>query len=427
VSGCDRQPSATLDALRAEGIDVRVGHAPDHVRGMDLVLRTSALPAHHPEVEAARRAGIPVVTRREFLPQLTQGYRTLAVAGTHGKTTTTAMLAWALVAAGEDPVALIGGEVPGWGNARPGRGPWFVIEADEYDYMFWGLRPEVGVITTLEHDHPDLFPTWEAYLDAFAGFVDRVQRALVVSAHDPGVADLLRRHPPQVPVITFGWDARADYWADALQRHDLGYAFVLRHRDTALASVRLAVPGRHNVANAVAALSVVHFLGGDVARAAQGLATFPGAGRRFTVVADQGGIAWVDDYAHHPTEIRATLAAARERYPNRTLWAVWQPHTYTRLRALWDAFARAFSEADEVIVTDVYAAREDPLPGISGQAMARAISSPQGRYAADQDALVALLQEVQPPAVVVLLSAGDLPQILPRLGVVARPRTSVTH
>ncbi|NPA06265.1 MAG: UDP-N-acetylmuramate--L-alanine ligase [Chloroflexi bacterium] len=417
VSGCDRQASPTLDALRAQGMNVHIGHDPAHLRsGVDLVLRTSALPADHPEVQAARAAGIPVLTRREFLPTLTQGYRTLAVAGTHGKTTTTAMLAWALAAAGQDPTALIGGEVPPWGNVRLGQSPWFVIEADEYDHMFWGLTPEVAVLTTLELDHPDLFPTWDAYARAFAGFVDRVQRALVVAAFDPGVQRLLHDHPPRQPVLTFGWDDRADYWADEVQWTGVGYRFVLRHRRQALAQVQLTVPGRHNVANALAALAVVHHLGLDVNAAARGLATFPGAGRRFTVVADQDGIAWVNDYAHHPTEIRATLAAARERYPDRALWAVWQPHTYTRVRALWDAFIRAFEAADHVIVSEIYAAREAPLAGVSGQAIARAIQHPRVHYAADLESVANALRAIQPPAAVVLLSAGDLPQVLTRLG-----------
>ncbi len=425
VSGCDRSPSPTLDALRALGIPAAVGHDPGHVVGADLVLRSSAVPDQHPEVQAARAARVPVLTRRAFLPTLTAGYRTLAVAGTHGKTTTTAMLAWALAALGEDPTLIVGGEVPGWGNARVGRGPWFVIEADEYDHMFLGLQPEVGVITTLEHDHPDLFPTWDAYLDAFAAFAARVTDALVLRADDPGVA-ALRARLTAPRVVTFALQSPADYRAtDLTPQPGRGYAFTLQRPAGPPVTVRLRVPGRHNAANATAALAVLDHLGLDTPAAAAALADFPGAGRRFTIVAQRDGVAWVDDYAHHPTEIAATLAAARERFPGHTVWAVWQPHTYSRTRALWDGFVRALQAADAALILPVYAAREQPLPGVDAAALARAVAQAASEsrgprfvaHAADLDHAAEILAErVQAPAVVLILSAGDAPQVLDRLG-----------
>ncbi len=423
VSGCDRAANPTLDALRALGIDARVGHDPGHVTGVDLVLRSSAVPPTHPEVQAARAAGVPVVTRRDFLPTLTAGYRTLAVAGTHGKTTTTGMLAWALEALGQDPTLVLGADLPPWGNARVGRGPWFVIEADEYDHMFLGLQPEVAVLTMLEHDHPDLFPTWEAYLDAFAAFARQVRGALVVRADDPGVQALLARTPSlRARVRTFALRGPADYQVQVGPVTEVGgHAYRLGLPTGGWVEGRLAVPGAHNVANAAAALAVVHHLGLDVQDAAQALASFPGAARRFSVLAEREGIVWIDDYAHHPTEIRATLAAARERFPGHTLWAVWQPHTFTRTRTLWPQFVDALQHADAVLILPIYAAREGPLPGVHAAALARDVQRQAHRagkphpvaYAVSlPQAAAYLAAQVQPPAVVVLLSAGDAPHLL---------------
>ena len=435
VSGCDRAANPRLRALQAAGLDARVGHDPAHLAGVDLVLRSSAVPPTHPEVQAAHARGIPVLTRRVFLPTLTAGYRTLAVAGTHGKTTTTAMLAWVLHALGQDPTFVLGGDVPPWGNARAGAGPWFVIEADEYDHMFLGLQPEVAAVTILEHDHPDLFPTWDDYVDAFAAFARRVQRVLVLRADDPGVAALRGRLSAAPAVRTFALRGPADYRAvDVRSQPGRGIRFTLQPAGGPAVPVRLQVPGEHNVANALAALAVVAQLGLDLAAAAEALADFPGAGRRFTVVADRDGIAWVDDYAHHPTEIAATLQAARQRYPDRTLWAVWQPHTFSRTRALWDGFVSALQAADGVLVLAIYAAREAPLPGVTGEALQAAIAARAAAgagprvvgYAPTLDEAAAwLAARVQAPAVVLILSAGDAPQVLTRLGV--RPRDAEVH
>ena len=434
VSGCDRNASPALAALQALGIHAQVGHDPGHVTGVDMVLRSSAVPRSHPEVQAAQEAGVPVLTRRDFLPTLTAGYRTLAVAGTHGKTTTTAMLAWALHALGHDPTFILGGDVPPWGNARVGVGPWFVIEADEYDGMFLGLRPQVAALTTLEYDHPDLFPTWEAYLDVFVAFAGQVQETLVVRADDPGIAALRSRWTPRARVVTFALRGPADYTAREVRALPArGYAWTLRRPQGPDVPVQLAVPGRHNAANAMAALAVLDQLGLDVFAAAEALGRFPGAGRRFTVVAEREGVVWVNDYAHHPTEIAATLAAARERFPHRALWAVWQPHTYSRTRALWDAFVSALQQADAVLVLDIYPAREQPLPGVTGRALAQAVAqaarAAQGpdpvAYASTLDEAAAYLAaHVRGPAAVLILSAGDAPQVLQRLGL--RPHSEVS-
>lgn len=423
VSGSDRQTSPTTEALARLGARVFIGHAPEHVAEADWVVRSSAVPDDNPEVQAARARGIPVLKRVDFLPYLTNGYRTLAVAGTHGKTTTTAMLATILTALDQDPTFIVGAEIPHLGtNARAGHGPYFVIEADEYDYMFWGLRPFVAVVTNVEHDHPDLFPTPEDMQAAFQGFVERgdPQGWTVLCGDDPGARALAEQSPGRVVFYgTSGEPAGSGSMALAqglVPNPRGGMDFRARFPSGREVSVSLQVPGKHNVLNALAALTVVEVLDLDLEAAARALADFRGAGRRFEVRAERGGVVLVDDYAHHPTEIAATLAAARARYPQHTLWAVWQPHTYSRTLTLLDRFATAFAEADRVVVMPVYAARERAPAGFDEQQVAEAIRHPAVTFAADWAAAEALLRaEVRPPAVVLVLSAGDGPQLTGRL------------
>ncbi len=423
VSGSDRQASPFTEALARLGGRVFIGHAAEQVRGADLVVRSSAIPDTNPEVQAARAAGIPVLKRVDFLPQLTAGYRTLAVAGAHGKTTTTAMLAVALQRLGQDPTFIVGAEVRDLGaNAHAGKGPYFVIEADEYDYMFWGLRPFIAVVTNVEHDHPDLFPTPEAMQAAFRGFVERgdPEGWTVLCGEDAGARRLAEHAPGRVLFYGIRGEAPEVQMASTARGLVLnpqgGYDFRAALPSGREVAVSLRIPGRHNVLNALAALTVVDLLGLDVQEAAQALADFRGAGRRFEVRLDRGGWVVVDDYAHHPTEIAATLAAARARYPDHTLWAVWQPHTYSRTLALLDRFATAFAKADRVLVTEVYAAREAPPPGFEPRQVAAALKHPAVRFVPDWEAAAqVLLAEAQPPMAVLVLSAGDGPRLSERL------------
>ncbi len=406
VSGCDRQESARVDELRARGADVHIGHGPEHVLSADALLVTSAVRNGHPEVQAAASRGLPVLRRRDFLPHLLAGREVIAVAGTHGKTTTTAMMVHALCSAGYSPGYIVGADVPRWGNAAAGSDPAFVIEADEYDYMFWGLSPRVAVITNVEWDHVDCFPTRDAYRDAFVGFARRGD-VLIACADDPGAVAVAKR--AEVPVVTYGLRATADWRAELLGvSKSGGYTFRALHRGEAVGpAITLRVPGQHNVSNALAALAALHAAGFPAANLAEHLSTYEGASRRFRLLGEPREIAIVDDYAHHPTEARATLAAARLAFPNRRVWAVFQPHTYSRTRAFLPQWRHAFRDADEVVVMDIYAAREVDTLGLSGEKVAREIDHARVHYTGDVEETVAFLRRrVQPGDAVITLGAG---------------------
>lgn len=418
VSGSDRAASPLSESLVRAGARVFSGHAAENVRGASLVIRSSAVMDDNPEVLAARAAGIPVLKRADYLPTLLEDCRVLAVAGSHGKTTTSAMLAWTLTALDQRPGYIVGGVVENLGrNASAGRGPYFVIEADEYDYMFWGLNPEAAIVTNIEHDHPDMFPTPEDFTQAFAGFAERIKPGglLVACVDDPGAAALLARtaggdkdtlaYSLTSPAATF---TATDLVAEA----GSGYAFMALKGGQPLARVALQVPGEHNVVNALAVLAVVEWLGLDVAEAAQALGDFRGAGRRFEVLGEADGVLVVDDYGHHPTEIKATLAAARARYPGRRLWAVWQPHTYSRTLRMLADFGAAFDQADRVLVTGVYAAREAPPEDFSHDRVLAAIRADAPVYQQRlEEATGYLLAQVGPDDVVLVFSAGDATEV----------------
>jgi UDP-N-acetylmuramate--alanine ligase len=444
VTGSDQTPSALTDALLAEGIRVEIGHRPEnldwpdgtsHAAGL-LVAVSSAVPDDNPEVAAARHSGIRVVKRRQLLEELTEGRITIAVAGTHGKTTTTAMIAWILVEAGLDPSFVTGGVLQNLGtNARAGAGPHFAIEADEYDRAFLGLWPEIAVLTTLEFDHPDCYPTFDEMQLAFGEFARRAisKGRLIVCGEDPaarllaertrsapaqalalepGNRDQPRAGSPETHVVTYGIGSGWTWQAEDVQ---LGGCptFRVRCGGRRLGQCVLQLPGRHNVLNALAALAASAAAGVEFETASAALARFRGTARRFEVKGHVGGITIVDDYAHHPTEIRATLAAARSKYPGRVLWAVFQPHTFSRTAALLDGFAAAFGDADHVLVTSIYAAREQDTGHVSGLDIVARMAAggeprPDAYYVESMDSAVSwLLDRIEPGAVIITLGAGD--------------------
>ena len=426
VSGSDRQESPQTRRLQEMGARIHYGHRAENIAGADWVLRSSAVQDDNVEVLAAQAAGIPVLKRADFLEQLMAGQMPLAIAGTHGKTTTTAMLAWVLTSLGADPSFVIGGVVANLGkNAHAGLGQYFVIEADEYDRMFLGLRPYIAVVTNVEHDHPDCYPTPGDFYQAFRDFTQQVQvgGVLVACGDDPGAAQLLAEaRSVGLRAVSYGLGAGSyDCGAVNLEPNPAGgLTFDFVHQGAPVVErIALQVPGEHNVRNALAALCVADLLGLSVERAAQALQEFRGAGRRFDVRGEYRGVILIDDYAHHPTEIRATLAGARLRYPGRRLWAVWQPHTYTRTRILFDQFSTAFGDADCILVTEVYAAREPaPADGFSARQVADAIA--RRGNATDKTVLFAvslenavdqLARQLQPGDVLLVLSAGDADQI----------------
>ncbi len=416
VSGSDLVLSPVARALARDGASVFEGHAAHNVDGADLVVVSSAVPESNVEVKTARAAGIPVVGRPEFLGQLMVGKRGIAVAGTHGKTTTTAMIASILLSAERDPTFVVGGVLAGLEtNARAGDGPLFVIEADEYDCTFLSLSPEVAVVTNVEHDHPDCYPTFEDFRAAFEEFVALVpdEGLLAVCWDDPVAREIGERHAGEKPVTSFGLGQGAAWRAEEISPNFAGGVDFLAVREgETLGLVRLRVPGFHNASNAMAALAVADYLGVPFQVAREGLREFHGVARRFEVKGEAGGVVVVDDYAHHPTEIRATLQAAKDRFPERRIWAVWQPHTYSRTKELLTDFRESFGLADEVIVLPIYAARESETLGVSAKRVVEGMDRRCVRAAASmEEALIWLGTEVRPGDVVLTLGAGDGDQV----------------
>mgnify|MGYP001765419363 CR=1 FL=1 len=436
VSGSDRALSPLAHSLQADGVPVAIGHRAENIQGAALVVRSSAIPDDNVEVQAARAAGIPVVKRDEFLGLLTTLWKVIAVAGTHGKTTTTAMVAWLLTALGQDPSYIVGGTPANLGvNAHAGQGSTLVIEADEYDRMFLGLKPTLAVVTNIEHDHPDCYPTQEDFYQAFAAFSRCIRSGglLLACGDDPGAARLMAdASSAGIRALAYGIEAEdLAYRAENLVLNPTGgFTFDVHcslPQSLALpCAVELQVPGRHNVLNALAALAVAHQLQLSLTQAGRVMSDFLGTGRRFELRGEVDEIAVIDDYAHHPTKIRATLAAARARYPQRRIWAVWQPHTYSRTRLLLAEFAAAFELADEIIVTQIYPAREaPPLDGFSALQVVSAMHPAQVHYIPDLvQATSFLLARLRRDDVLVVMSAGDADQICTNVLAALRERSA---
>jgi UDP-N-acetylmuramate--alanine ligase len=412
VSGSDQAASALTAALTDEGAAVYVGHRAEQVSGADLVVVSSAVPADNVELVAAQARDIPVVKRADFLGEMMAGRVAVAVAGTHGKTTTSGMIATTLLVAGQDPTFIVGGQIAHLDtNARVGAGP-FVIEADEYDRTFLGLRPTIAVVTNVEHDHPDCYPTFDEFRAAFEAFVGLLPEdgVLVVCADDPGARSLGRLVETQgKTVVWYGLTEEAHWRAVDVRPNGAGGCdYVALAGEESAGLIRLRVPGIHNVVNSLAVLAVADQLDVSFATVAQGLRAFRGMGRRFEIKGVANGVTVVDDYAHHPTEIRATLAAARGNYPGRRIWAVWQPHTYSRTKTLMHDFAAAFTDADHVLVTPIYAARETDDLGVSSADVVTRMNHADARVVADLDQAVDVLDAgVRSGDVVLTLGAGD--------------------
>lgn len=434
VSGSDANRSSAWDALHARGVQIHLGHAAAHIRGADVVLTTSAVRAPHPELDAAVAQGIPVRKRHDLWRAWSQERRVIAVAGTHGKTTTSAMIAHALRGAGLNPGYLIGADVPDlpcaatWGDAHDP----LVIEADEYDRTFLALTPDIAVITTVEWDHVDIFPSYAEYTAAFAQFVAQTPQPerVLVCGDDTGVRASVTRSG----VRWYGIDhdiardpvacARnpLDWAASALHTDAQAQSFQVWQYDRKRFAMRLHQPvhiqlaGLHNVNNALAAYAACILAGADPQRVAQALTSFRGARRRFEDKGTVAGITVIDDYGHHPTEVKAVLAAARMRFGARRLVAYVQPHTYSRTATLAAQWANAFADADVVCIGDIYAAREQPLPGVDAVWLASMIAHPQVTATGTLAQSVAWLQtHVCAGDVVITLSAGDGTTVGPAL------------
>ncbi len=424
VTGSDMTESPIVAQLAAEGLPVWVGHAAENVGLADLVITTSAAPASNPELVSARERGIPIVKRAAVLGLLCESRTCIAVAGTHGKSTTSGMLAYALDRAGLAPSFAVGADVSQLGtNARSGDGPYFVAEADEYDYSFLWLKPDVAIITNIEHDHPDLFPALEDVEAAFDQFVAKIRPggALVVSADDPGCRMLVaRRSDLPDRVVTYGFSDRADWRIERVAGRDHFHV-----PDHGPLRTKLRIPGLHNRLNAAACLAAASAAGIDPSRLIPGLEDFAGVGRRFELKGEVGGVTVVEDYAHHPTEIRATITAARERFPAARIIAVFQPHTYSRTRALLDDFAQALSLADRVILTPIYAARESDDLGVSSDNIAERIVDVQVSSVDSLDlAAATAISDANPGDVVLVIGAGDVWKVSPAIITLLKQRSA---
>jgi UDP-N-acetylmuramate--alanine ligase len=414
ISGSDRQHSAATEALERAGARVTYGHASNHITGASRLICSSAIPDDNPEILAARAASIPVLKRADFLPELLRGHQVIAVAGTHGKTTTTAMIAWILKSGDYDPSYIIGSIANNLGgNAHAGTGPHFVIEADEYDRMFHGIQAHTAIITNIEHDHPDCYPTPDDYLEAFLTFskLTRPDGRLIINLDDPACTQLASKVDPQLRQTTYAIHAlQAEF---SIRNHQVlagqGMQFDVTKDGSHLTHIAMQVPGMHNVSNALAACTATSMLDVPVEVVTHALETFSGTERRFQITGERAGITVVDDYAHHPTEIGATIAAARSRYPAASLWVVWQPHTYSRTRRLHDDYLDAFIQADHVIILPIYAAREPaPTDGFSARWLSDAMDHKDVSYVDDFESAVAtLFHRVKTGDVVMVLSAGD--------------------
>lgn len=411
VTGCDAN-AAGVDDLRRLGIRIHDAHDPSHADGARALVVTSAMAKNHPELERARSLKVPVIRRAEALGEATSGdgRDLVGVAGTHGKSTTTVMTTEALRAADRDPTGLVGARVASWqGNLRPGSDRLYIVEADEYDRSFLAMSPTVAIVTNVEADHLDIYGDLASIRDAFAQFI-REARVIVLCADDAGAATLPT--PSSAEVIRYGI-ASPDARLRALnpRADNGGMAFSVEYDGEMLGSVAMRVAGTHNVLNALAAIGAGLALGAPFAGLAHGLSGFIGAERRFERIGEAGGITLVDDYAHHPTEIRATLAAARAAFPDRRIVVAFQPHLYSRTRDFAREFAGSLSAADAIYLTEIYAAREAPIADVTSDLIVSALGAERSRLAwrGERSALLdVLVSQVREGDVVITMGAGDI-------------------
>jgi UDP-N-acetylmuramate--alanine ligase len=431
VSGSDIHLSPLTARLQEMGVTVREGHRPEHIDDAQLVVYTSAAHEDNPELTEARRRGIATIKRAQMIARLMEGKQVIAVAGSHGKTTTSSLIAYMLWRAGLSPTFMVGGEMLDLEtNAMPGEGPHFVVEADEFDAAFLAYHPYIALVTNLEPDHLDYYGSFENLQGAFRQFLSQVEDSgyIVACQDSPALQALLPstvgddvHHP--VHVVSYSLNPDADWTAGDIspvlnkiegQKGIDASTFVVEFHKQVWGSVTTHLPGVHNISNALGAIAVGHILGlpaGDVRRA---IGEFRGARRRFQLVGEAADITVMDSYAHHPSEVRADLAAARARFPGRRLVVLFQPHTYTRTAYLLDEFRTCFRDCDLLFIAPTYAAREEPSAGLSGEDLARQIVQPPARYAGDLgECARAVAAALQPGDVFFTVGAGDVEEAGP--------------
>lgn len=414
VTGSDLEASERTRRLERRGAEIAIGHDPAQVGEPDVVVYSSAVDAEaNPETRSARERRIPLIERSEMLGELMRMKYGIGIAGTHGKTTTTSMAGLVVSEGGFDPTMIVGGKVADFGsNAMSGEGDIIVIEADEYNRTFLRLTPVYAVITSIEEEHLDTYEDLEDLKSAFVQYANSVPffGAAILCLDDPTVQEIIGEIDRRV--LTYGLNRQADVRAERVERDGFISRFTVYREQEELGTITLEVPGEHNVRNALAAVAVGLELEVSFEAIRAGLEAFTGVHRRFEVKGEVEGVTVVDDYAHHPTEIRATLEAVHEGWPDRRVLVAFQPHLYSRTRDFLEEFARSFFNADVLVVTDVYPAREDPIPGIDGEVIAdraRSYGHHEVRYEPDLDQLPeTLLELVEPGDMVLTLGAGDI-------------------
>jgi UDP-N-acetylmuramate--alanine ligase len=414
VSGSDRQLSEITERLTKLGAKIYKGHAAKNLDEADVVVYSSAVHQDNPELIAASEKKIPVIRRAEMLAELMRMKYGIAIAGTHGKTTTTSMTSLVLMEGGLDPTVIVGGKLSSFGgtNARLGHGEYIVVEADEFDRSFLQLTPVIAAITTLEREHLDIYTDLEDIKRAFVEFANKVPfyGFVILCLDEPSIQEIL----PLIrkKVVTYGLNAQSDLRAVNISFHESMSTFNLLRHGKDLGEIRLKVPGLHNIKNAMAAVGIGLELGIDFREIKKAVESFTGVYRRLEIKADTNGVMVVDDYAHHPTEVKATLSALKSGWPQKRVVAVFQPHLYSRTRDFHDEFGRSFLNADVLIVTEVYAAREEPIQGITGELIvndARSFGHKEAYYVQDKKQLPEfLVKTLKPGDIVVTLGAGDI-------------------
>jgi len=425
ITGSDMKTSKTVERLRALGAQITIGHTASNIDGAHVLVTSTAIPKHNVEVVEANKRNIPVIPRAEMLAELMRMKYGLAIAGSHGKTTTTSMVAMCLVAGGMDPTTVIGGKLDAFGSsAKLGNGDYLVAEADESDGSFMLLSPTIAVITNIDPEHLDHWKTEENLIQGFHQFVSKVPffGCAVLCYDDQRVRTLI----PSIQrrIITYGLNSDADVRAIHIRQEGLSTSFIVVHKQESLGRITISMPGKHNISNALAAIAISLELNIPFATIQQGLHQFGGVNRRFTVtkegqlVSDMEAspVTIIDDYAHHPTEITATLTAARQAWPNRRIIGVFQPHRFTRLRDHWKDFSMCFEHTDQVVVCPVYTAGEKPIEGFTAAKMAEEIGRKAVLVSSLEEAHSTIAKLLKPADVVITLGAGNVNTLCGTLG-----------
>jgi UDP-N-acetylmuramate--alanine ligase len=414
VSGSDLKDTAVTKRLTSLGGNISIGHRGEHVGEADVVVYSSAVGQDNPEILEARDRNIPVIPRAEMLAELMRLKYGIAIAGAHGKTTTTSMVASILMCGHLDPTVVIGGRLDIWGgsNAKLGQGDILLAEADESDGSFLALSPTIAVVTNMDNEHVDHYGSMEALRQTFVNFINKIPfygMAIVCLDNEEiqGIIPALRKR-----CLTYGMTSQADLRARGVEQEGLGVSFEVNYKDRSLGRMVVGMPGEHNVLNALAATAVGLELDLDTEVIREGLRSLGGLERRFHVKGQKGDILVLDDYGHHPTEIVATLKTAKECWPERRLVVAFQPHRYTRTKAVFDRFVISFNEADVLVVTSIYSAGEDPIDGVTGEGLAQGIKEHGHKEVIfcpqEEEVLSTLLSVIRPGDLVITLGAGNI-------------------